>query len=139
MSSFYGAISALTADLAKQWEKIYLVGSIYISANSTSPAELFGGTWEQIKDRFLLAAGDTYAAGSTGGEAQHTLTVKEMPSHTHAWKGKNTGAFSDTGATYRFPIEGNDQWDPPMVPTGGSQPHNNMPPYITAYCWHRVA
>lgn len=62
---------------------VYPVGSIYMSVNSTSPASLFGGTWERIKDRFLLAAGDTYSAGSTGGEAQHTLTVDEMPSHYH--------------------------------------------------------
>ena len=43
-------------------DKTYPVGSIYLSLNSTSPASLFGGTWKQIKDRFLLAAGDTYAA-----------------------------------------------------------------------------
>ena len=54
------------------WDKIYPVGSIYISAASTSPATLFGGTWEQIKDTFLLAAGDTYTAGETVGEAEHT-------------------------------------------------------------------
>ena len=62
---------------------IYPVGSIYMSVNSTNPSVLFGGTWEQIKDTFLLATGDTYANGSTGGEATHTLTVNEMPSHTH--------------------------------------------------------
>lgn len=64
---------------------IYPVGSIYISVTDTSPASLFGGTWEQLKDRFLLAAGDSYAAGSTGGEAQHTLTAGEMPSHSHVY------------------------------------------------------
>ena len=64
-------------------DKLYPVGCIYQSAKATSPAELFGGTWEQIKDRFILAAGDTYAAGSTGGEATHTLTVNEMPRHNH--------------------------------------------------------
>lgn len=37
---------------------IYPVGSIYISVNSVSPATLFGGTWEQIQDRFLLSAGN---------------------------------------------------------------------------------
>ena len=62
---------------------IYPIGSIYMSVNSTSPQILFGGTWEQIKDTFLLATGDTYANGSTGGEATHTLTENEMPSHTH--------------------------------------------------------
>ena len=62
---------------------IYPVGSIYMSVNSTNPSVLFGGTWEQIKDTFLLATGDTYSNGSTGGEATHTLTENEMPSHTH--------------------------------------------------------
>ena len=96
-----GAISALNADLAKQWEKIYPVGSIYISANSTSPANFFGGTWEQISGRFLIGTGDIDAnttdywghedahhynipAGELGGESSHTLTVNEMPSHAHA-------------------------------------------------------
>lgn len=66
---------------------VYPVGSIYMSVNSTSPASLFGGTWERIKDRFLLASGDTYSAGSTGGEAQHTLT-NNMPPYlaVYVWK-----------------------------------------------------
>ena len=118
---------------------VYPVGSIYMSVNDTDPSLLFHGTWERIKDRFLLASGDTYAAGSTGGEAQHTLTVSEMPSHTHAWKGKDTGSFESGGTTHRFPIEGIDQWDAPIMPTGGSQPHNNMPPYLTVYMWKRIA
>ena len=62
----------------------YPVGSIYLSVNSTNPGTIFGGTWEQIKDRFLLACGSTYSNGSTGGEAKHTLTTNEMPSHSHA-------------------------------------------------------
>lgn len=73
----------------------YPVGNIYISANNTSPAELFGGTWEQIKDRFLLACGDNYSNGSTGGNATHT--------HSQGVTGKasgNTGAASgNTGST----------------------------------------
>lgn len=51
---------------------IYPVGSIYMSVNATNPASLFGGTWEQIKDRFLLAAGDNYSAGATGGASGNT-------------------------------------------------------------------
>ena len=65
-------------------ETVYPVGAIYISVNSINPATLFGfGTWNQIEDRFLLAAGPTYTAGSTGGEAEHTLTELEMPAHDH--------------------------------------------------------
>ena len=62
---------------------VYPVGSIYMSMNYTSPQTFLGGTWERIQDTFLLAAGSTYSAGTTGGEATHTLTTSEMPSHTH--------------------------------------------------------
>lgn len=63
---------------------VYPIGSIYMSVSNVSPSTLFGfGEWEQVKDSFLLGAGDTYAAGATGGEATHTLSVDEMPSHTH--------------------------------------------------------
>lgn len=111
-----------------------------MSVNATNPAALFGGTWERLKDRFLLAAGDSYAAGSTGGEAQHTLTVGEMPSHTHAtrlnWSntqgwglitscGDGTNAVVDAGI-----------W---TGATGGGKPHNNMPPYLAVYAWKRTA
>lgn len=71
---------------AQLYDKIYPIGAIYMSINSTDPGTLFGGTWERIKDTFLLSAGDTYSAGATGGEATHTLTVDEMPSHTHSIK-----------------------------------------------------
>lgn len=76
-------------------DKIYPVGSIYIGTTNTDPATMFGGTWTQIKDKFLLSSGDTYPAGSTGGTATatitttgtveaHKLTMDEMPSHKHS-------------------------------------------------------
>lgn len=64
-------------------DKVYPIGAVYISVSNTSPATLFGGTWEAINDRFLLAAGNAYTAGSTGGEANHTLTSNELPKHKH--------------------------------------------------------
>ena len=67
-------------------DTIYPVGSIYMSVNSTDPSSFLGGSWAPLKDRFLLAAGDKYAGGSTGGEASHTLTISEMPSHNHTFK-----------------------------------------------------
>lgn len=118
----------------------YPVGSIYMSVNDTSPASLFGGTWEQLKDRFLLAAGDTYSAGLTGGEATHTLTVDEMPKHSHNLPvDKQYGEAASTeydrinltsGIVYNHGYASND--------TGANQPHNNMPPYLVVYCWKRV-
>ena len=63
----------------------YPVGSIYWSSNNTNPGTLFGGTWTQIKDKFILAAGDSYSNGATGGAATVTLTVSNMPSHSHSF------------------------------------------------------
>ena len=63
---------------------IYPIGSIYMSVNNISPASFLGGTWEAIQDRFLLAAGSSYSAGSTGGAATVILTENEIPSHTHS-------------------------------------------------------
>lgn len=78
------------------WEDVYPVGAIYKSTVATSPSTLFGGTWEQIKDRFLLSAGDTYIAGNTGGSATATLAVRNLPSHTHTLNNGNTSSAGTT-------------------------------------------
>lgn len=70
-------------------DRIYPIGSIYMSVNFINPSLFIGGTWEQIKDRFLLGCGSTYTNGSTGGEATHKLTTNEMPSHTHIQNSHN--------------------------------------------------
>lgn len=119
------------------FNRIYPIGSIYTSVNSINPHELFGGTWEQIKDKFLLSAGDTYSAGSTGGEATHTLTINELPEHNHAIyidEPGTGGKWGPTGSvqqsTSKFTSTGN---------AGVNQPHNNMPPYLAVYMWKRTA
>ena len=84
---------------------VYPVGSLYWSSQATDPGTLFGvGTWTRVKDTFILAAGDTYSAGSTGGAATHTLTVSEMPSHNHGSKSltgsipvRNAGSNGSSG------------------------------------------
>ena len=63
--------------------KLYPVGSVYISFSATDPSTLFGGTWQRLKDTFLLVNGDTYAADTTGGSATKTITVNNMPAHNH--------------------------------------------------------
>ena len=68
---------------------IYPVGSIYISTNNTNPSLLFGGNWQQIKDKFLLSCGDTYNNGATGGSATVSLTKSQMPRHTHTQNSHN--------------------------------------------------
>lgn len=82
---------------------VYPIGSIYISANNVNPSEFLGGTWEQITDKFLLAAGSTYTAGSTGGSATKTIEKANLPnytlysaSHTHTFTG-SASSFSGSG------------------------------------------
>lgn len=138
---------------------IYPVGSIYMSVNSTNPSALFGGTWEQIEDTFLLSAGTNYTAGDTGGEAEHTLSQGELPqitskmttwSSTPGYSGaifeSATGAFSGgtkrTGSIGRPVTEnltGIDSYGEVNMSFGNSESHNNMPPYLVVYVWKRTA
>lgn len=117
----------------------YPVGSVYINVGEVNPATLFGGTWERLGGRFLLGADSTYAAGSTGGEAAHTLTVDEMPKHNHKIGNLNaTGKatpFMTVQAQDKRGFDGNVQ----TMYAGGSKAHNNMPPYLAVYMWKRTA
>lgn len=132
------------ADKLEIFKAVYPVGAIYLSTASTNPATLFGfGTWVQIKDTFLLAAGSAYTAGSTGGAATHTLTVNEMPAHNHsAFYAKQGATDSTWGYNY---TGGGGQMSQGAVSSsgisnrGGGQAHNNMPPYLAVYVWKRTA
>lgn len=130
------------ATVSAMLDKAYPVGSIYMSVNSANPKTLFGGTWVQLKDQFLLAAGTTYKAGSTGGEATHTLTASEMPSHNHAVYYPNAGA-ADHSAPGNYPDGPSDSTYYAIgsytSSAGGGAAHNNMPPYLSVYMWKRTA
>lgn len=122
---------------------VYPVGAIYMSTVATNPKTLFGfGTWEQIKDTFLLAAGSTYTGGSTGGEATVTLTTKQIPAHNHSIFYPNAGAGNDY-APIGYPNVGSKStyWAVGSYTgdVGGGEAHNNMPPYLAVYVWKRTA
>lgn len=120
---------------------LHPVGSIYQSTDATPPADLFGGTWEQVKDVFLLAAGDSHAVGSTGGEETHVLTAAEMANHTHGYdytgqsitEGVNAIRLYNAASTQYNPYTGK------ATSNCGGQAHNNMPPYLAVYTWRRTA
>ena len=117
----------------------YPIGSIYLSVSNTNPSTLFGGTWEQIQDTFLLSAGSTYTAGATGGSATHTLTVNEMPSHHHAMNGfsympSESGSIEVLSRNVR-PTE----YGKATTDVGGGQAFSTMPPYLVVYMWKRTA
>lgn len=83
-------------------QSLYPVGSIYMSVNSTNPSTTFGGTWVQLKDRFLLGAGSSYTNGATGGAATVTLTTSQMPSHTHTFTGSSATTSSAGSHTHKI-------------------------------------
>lgn len=126
-------------------DNVYPVGSIYMSVNSTNPKNLFGGTWEQIQGRFLFGMNSSYPAGSTGGEITHKLTNAEMPAHAHYMASGNSGApdtWTPDAGSYVVDSVTDDKhtwWAQiGMNEAGGSEAHNNMPPYLSVYIWKRT-
>ena len=129
-----------------------------MSVNATNPAELFGGTWEQIKDRFLLAAGDAYAAGSTGGEATHTHKYgiqfgvyygsisMEHDAQSGALQGGTGNPVGSVGvAESRSDVNNNVTQATKTLQTlhyksiADTSSASNMPPYLAVYMWKRTA
>ena len=152
---YNSVVSELKDEILKE---AHPVGSYYWSDNMTNPAILFGGEWQRVENVFVLAAGSEYGIGTSGGEKVHTLTENEMPKHYHMFKpdAKFDGidfivpTKSDGGGwscitescpqdhTGHYPGHwAKDTWG--TYEKGGSKAHNNMPPYITAYCWKRTA
>lgn len=155
------SIRAVREAIQENWLTVYPVGSVYINVNNVDPSTLFGGTWQQIKDKFLLACGDTYENGATGGTAansytpagtvgNHTLTTQEIPSHQHEYTNyDNVGANLD-GGQVQVLIK-NDAMSPRTTDaTGGGEGHNhtftgtaatinNLPPYLAVNVWVRTA
>ena len=136
-----------------------------MSVNSTSPADLFGGTWEAMPaGRVLLAQGTSewgveYQAGSTGGEHEHQLSVGELPSHEHnitissagnhkhgIYSNYNEEGSNGVADAYRSTANGvytenaGDHTHTANIKnTGSDMPHNNMQPYVAVFMWKRTA
>lgn len=120
---------------------LYPVGSIYITVNSKNPSDIFGGTWERIKGKMLVGVDeeddDFKQSGKTGGEKEVTLTSNEIPPLSVNLKGGRIGASGTQELVY-WNGASNDYIGVGTT-DGGGQPHNNMPPYFTAYIWYRTA
>ncbi len=143
------ASELITAVKANLVNLIYPVGSIYISTTSTSPATLFGGTWEEIQGRFLLGRDSSHAAGITGGSnttGSHILTVDEIPNHIHKTTVNAVGGmpyyFSAVSAAQGSCFSYKENKEFSSTETGGGKGHThgqNLPPYLSVYIWKRKA
>lgn len=138
----------------------YPVGSIYMSVNPTCPASLFGGTWERIKDRFILAAGDTYTSSATGGSKEHTHSLSQGWAKFCARTGGGTYYSEYNKKSSNVPEDQTFSWKPEYYSYEGTvynefvddwgiggatelggktDSASNMPPYLVAYIWKRTA
>lgn len=142
----------------KIFDVIYPVGSIYQTTSETfDPNEVSDGTWELIKGRFLFSVDpdrEEYEKPChAGGEETHQLSLSEMPSHDHTFRGGShtflwgqssaTVYASGANATAGKPtsnqlctIQGS--WNATNS-NGSGTAHNNMPPYYTVFTWHRIS
>lgn len=144
-------IKQSSADYDTVWaslvDKVYPIG-IYIETSDSdfNPNTVWGGTWELDLDGTVLVSKSSSSSskfnneiGTIIGEEEHTLTVGEMPSHTHKVTTGTAGGVYERilggVASYRTELEktgdnGN---------TGGNQPHNNVQPSKIICRWHRIA
>lgn len=128
---------------------VYPVGAYYWSGSPTDPGSIIGGTWEQIKDVFLLAAGDTYTAGSTGGSANavvvshgHEVKTSNGGNHPNSYVGFSGGSPAGVSPYSSFSyVNGNwgESTQIQAVTTGVDGTGKNMPPYVVGYLWKRIA
>lgn len=157
----------------KIFETTFPIGTIFQTTIIGNPNTIIPGAtnseWEQITDRMLIGAGNTYPIESTGGEATVTLTKDQLPSHTHTRGSMNiigefgiqgcdqfanvtSGAFytvstghvdagTSAGAQYinKAGFDASRSWTGETSSVGGNQSHNNIPPYYAVYIWKRVA
>lgn len=142
---------------------VFPVGSIYQTTDGESPASKYGGSWERIRDRFLIGASSaSYTVNSQGGEANHKLTESELPNHRH--RNYNGGfTFCNSNGQYgqltlvsldsepeksvcfhggplgRAQEAAADYNNSYTEYTGGATSHNNIPPYYAVYIYRRVS
>lgn len=117
-------------------DSFFPVGYILILYSHANPNTMYPGTtWVRVENAFLWACDESGTIGQTGGEKEHTLTVNELPSHTHgsvysqhATGTKNYAWYTTSGSNVAYGT----------VATGGGAAHNNMPPFIQVSVWRRT-
>ena len=124
------------------------VGSIYLSLSATNPSTYFGGTWELIKDKFLIGAGGSYNVNATGGSANHQHNLSSNGYAQISLHGSGETKYKELtipSYTANFHVEGSSggsisqssSWGASLG--GKTDSANNMPPYMAVYMWRRTA
>lgn len=149
---------AVTGIAAPGW--VPPVDFVLEMADDTSPAAIYANTvWTQLKDCIIFAAGDTFAAGSSGGRANVALTTNELPTHSHSGSTGQSGAHTHTiassnnsgynflsgttylasGTTVTTSSAGSHGHTLTIGSTGGGQAFSILNPYQAVNIWQRVS
>ena len=136
MSTWQNGDVLNSTNLNQAFLDMHPIGAIYLSVDSTNPGTLFGGTWEQIQDKFLLSAGNTYTAGATGGEATNDLSNKIHYSNASYGLTSASPGYGDRAVVGLARPSGTSTDETAYSPLTNI---NNMPPYLVVYVWKRTA
>ena len=133
----------------------YPVGSVLITTTNTNPGTIIGGTWTEIKGKFLLAQSNSHPAGETGGSENVTLTEANLPAHRHFIMNNKPADLAPASGTtlarydrsvgareseyYNLNANSDEAVCGRTSATGSGTAHNNMPPYVAVYVWERTA
>lgn len=127
-------------------ELAYPIGKEYVTQEDINPATILGfGTWERLKGKVLVGLNeeDEYfnEIGKEGGETTHTLTVDEMPSHTHTYTKTNVTLKAEFDRTFTsYGADSATQSNVSTSSTGGGTEFNITQPYkVVGYMWIRTA
>lgn len=166
--------NAIATAISEAMQKSHAIGSYYVTEDATNPSSILGfGTWEQVRDRFLVGAGSSYVVSAEGGQSTVQLTTTQIPSHNHSVNIATTSSgnhahpyddvyFSEarSGTQQNVYGSGDSDHDNEFWTTrrntlsagshthrvtgntgnsGGSQAHENRPPYRAVYMWRRTA
>lgn len=122
-TSITDTVTQMVDDMAAnvdKLDKIWPIGSIYMSVNSTNPSTFLGGSWARLENRFLVGAGSDFAAGTTGGQ-------KDMGIHLSGQEAPGHGLVDAPGFRDR------------VLVNSANYSGKVLPPYLSVYMWKRTA
>lgn len=145
-TSFFGSTTLNTTAASVSGLAAYPVGALYLSTTTVTPASLFGGTWERYASGKALVglkttADPEYVLGEDSyGSENVTLTVDQIPAHTHTTtievrENRSSSGSQPEGSSAS--VVGSPQFE--SAPTGGGQSFDNRMPYIAIAIWKRTA
>lgn len=121
--------------------RIYPIGSIFLSVNETNPSVYFGGVWVawgQGRVPVGVASSGTFSTvEKTGGVETQVLAINEIPAHNHGLTQGYNFAAGGTSACIGYSSSTGTSYC--TSNTGSGAAHNNLQPYITCYMWKRTA